>query len=124
MSKYIDGFVVPVKTNRRGEYVEMAAKMAKRYLEWGATSVTEAWGDDVTDGKVTDFKRAVGAESDETVVFSYVTWPSKQVRDAGNKKMMEDPEMKAEMETMKDPPFNMKRMIFGGFASIVEEPKK
>ncbi len=98
----------------------MASKMSKRYLEWGATSVVEAWGDDVSDGKVTDFKRAVGTESDETVVFSWVTWPSKEAREAGNKKMQEDPEMKAWIEKEKDPPFNMQRMIYGGFAAIVE----
>src|SRR5687768_4934757 len=120
MTKYIDGFVVPVTTSRKDEYVALASKMAKRYLEWGAVSVVEAWGDDVPDGKVTDFKRAVGTEASETVVFSFVTWPSKEARDAGNKRMMNDPEMKAEMEAAKDPPFNMKRMIFRGFAPIVD----
>ncbi len=120
MPSFIDGFVVPVKTSRKQEYVEMASKMSKRYLEWGATSVLESWGEEVADGKVTDFKRAVAAESDETIVFSSVVWPSKEVRDAGNKKMMEDPEMKAWMENEKDPPFSMQRMIFGGFAAIVE----
>lgn len=123
MTKYVDGFVVPVKTSRKDEYVALAAKMAKRYLEWGALSVVEAWGDDVPDGKATDFRRAVGGEPDETIVFSWVTWPSKEARDAGNKRMMEDPEMKAEMEAAQDPPFNMQRMIFGGFATIVDVSK-
>ena len=120
MGKYVDGFVVPVKTSRKQEYVAIAEKMSKRYLEWGALSYVEAWGDEVPDGKATDFKRAVGAEADETVVFSWVTWPSKEVRDAGNKKMMSDPELEAEMTAMKDPPFSTKRMIFGGFAPVVE----
>ena len=119
---YIDGYLVPVKTNRKGEYVEMASQMAKRFHEWGATSVFECWGDDVPDGKVTDFKRAVALEADETVVFSWVVWPSKAVRDAGQKKMMEDPEMKA-MDG-KDMPFNMQRMMFGGFQPVVESTKK
>ena len=117
---YIDGFVVPVKTSRKQEYVEMAAKQSKRYLGWGATAVFECWGDDVPDGKVTDFRRAVAAEPDETIVFSYVVWPSKEAREAGNKKMMEDPEIQKEMAEAKDPPFSMKRMIYGGFAPIVE----
>lgn len=120
---YIDGFVVPVKTARKQEYVEMASKMAKRYMGWGALTVIEAWGDDVPPGKVTDFRRAVGAEDDETIVFSYVVWPSKEAREAGNKKMMDDPEIAEEMRTATDPPFSMQRMIFGGFAPIVEQQK-
>ncbi|HEY5936231.1 MAG TPA: DUF1428 domain-containing protein [Kofleriaceae bacterium] len=123
MSNYIDGFVVPVKTTRKQEYVEMAAKMAKRWFEWGATNVVEAWGDDVPDGKATDFKRAVDAKPDETIVFSWVTWPSKAARDAGQKKMQEDPEMVAAMKDTKDPPFSMQRMIMGGFSSVVDETK-
>lgn len=123
MSNYIDGFVVPVKASRKQEYVEMAAKMAKRWLEWGATSVVEAWGDDVPDGKVTDFKRSVGAQQDEVVVFSWVVWPSRAARDAGQKRMQEDPQMKEEMAKTKNPPFNMQRMIFGGFSAVVEEAR-
>ena len=117
---YIDGFVVPVKTSRKQEYIEMAKKMSTRYLEWGATSYVECWGDDVTDGKVTDFKRAVAAQPDETVVFSWVVWPTKAAREAGNKRMMDDPEMKQWMQSQKDPPFNMQRMIMSGFEAIVE----
>jgi len=113
---YIDGFVVPVKTSRKQEYIDMAKKNAALYKEYGATALFECWGDDVPAGKVTDFMRAVAAESDETIVFSWVVWPSKQVRDDGSKKMMNDPRMKIEG----DPPFNLKRMIYGGFAPVVE----
>ena len=119
---YIDGFVVPVKTARKAEYVKMASEMAKRFHEWGATAVIECWGDDIPDGKVTDFKRAVAAESDETVVFSWVMWPSKEARDAGQKKMQADPEMQAGMSKT-DQPFSMQRMIFGGFATIVDSKR-
>ena len=117
---YIDGYIVPVKTARKQEYIDQASKMAKRFLEWGAMRVVEGWGDDVPDGKVTDFKRSVATESDETVVFSWVEWPAKDVRDAAMKKMQEDPEM---VEGMKDKnqPFSMQRMIFGGFQPLLDE---
>lgn len=114
---YIDGFVVPVKTSRKQDYIAMASKTAVLYKEYGATDVIECWGDDVPDGKVTDFKRSVKAESDETVVFSWIVWPSKAARDAGNKKLMDDPRMKPEGT----PPFNMQRLIMGGFSPVVEK---
>ncbi len=117
---YIDGYVVPVKTGRKAEYVEMAAKMGKRFLDWGATRVVEAWGEDVPDGKMTDFKRAVAGEGDETIVFSWVEWPTKEARAAGHKKMEADPEMQAAMSSGKDVPFSMQRMIFGGFSPMVD----
>ena len=117
---YIDGYIVPVKTNRKQDYVTAASHMAKRFLEWGATRVVECWGDDVPAGKVTDFQRSVAAETDETIVFSWCEWPSKEVRDAAMKKMQQDPEM---MESMKKPdqPMSMQRMIFGGFSPILDE---
>ena len=117
---YIDGFVVPVKTSRKQDYIDIASHMAKRFLEWGALRVVENWGDDVPDGKVTDFKRSVGTESDETVVFSWIEWPSKDVRDAAQKKMQDDPEMQASMKKP-DMPFSMQRMIFGGFQQVVDQ---
>jgi len=120
---YIDGYVVPVKTSRKQEYIDMATRLSKRWLEWGALRVIECWGDDVPDGKVTDFKRAVAAESDETVCFSWCEWPSKDVRDAAMKKMQEDPEMVAGMKQT-DQPFSMQRMIFGGFQPVVDERRR
>ena len=116
---YIDGFVIPVKTARKQEYIDGATKFAPLFLEYGATRVVECWGDDVPDGKVTDYKRAVAAQPDETIVCSWIEWPSKQVRDAGNKRMMEDPRMKPEG----DMPFDMKRMIIAGFGVVVDAKK-
>lgn len=80
--------------------------------------MVECWADDVPDGKLTDFRMAVKAESDEEVVFSWIEYPSKEVRDAANATMMADPRMKAFGDSM---PFDGKRMIFGGFLPLLDE---
>ena len=115
---YIDGFVIPVPTDKKQAYRDMAATVVPIFKEYGATKVVECWQDDVQDGKVTDFKRAVNAESGETVVFSWIEWPSKAVRDEGQKKMMTDPRMQPEAGDAM--PFDGKRMIFGGFETLID----
>lgn len=112
---YIDGFLIPVPEGNKGKYKDMAAKAAAIILEHGAEKIVECWGDDLPDGKLTDFKMAVKAENGENVVFSWVIWPSKAARDEGNKKIMSDPRM-----DMGDFPFDGKRMIFGGFSILLE----
>nr|WP_319937566.1 DUF1428 domain-containing protein [Sphingomonas cannabina] len=94
----------------------MAAKAAVIFREHGATRVVEAWGDDVPDGKVTDYKGAVLAEKGENVVYSWIEWPSKEARNAGWEKVMADERMKPPAEM----PFDGKRMIWGGFEPIVQ----
>ncbi len=79
--------------------------------------MVECWGDDVPDGQVTSFPMAVKRKDDETVVFSWIIWPSREVRKAGWEKVMADPRMSADTNPM---PFDGKRMIFGGFETIVE----
>jgi uncharacterized protein YbaA (DUF1428 family) len=115
---YVDGFVVAVPKANREAYVAAAAKAWTLFKEFGATRQVECWGDDVPDGTTTDFKRAVKAEEGEIVVFSWIEYPSKEVRDAANKKMMEDPRMK---EMFSDMPFDGKRMIYGGFMPVLDE---
>src|SRR5262245_49413090 len=115
---YIQGFVAAVPARNKDAYKALAAKGAAMFKEFGATRVVEAWGDDIPDGKVTDFKRAVNAESNEVVVLGWWEFPSKSARDTANDKMMKDPRMK---QLGADMPFDGKRMIFGGFQSIVEE---
>ena len=114
---YVDGFVLAVPRNKKDAYQQMSAKAWTVFRELGALRQVECWGDDVPEGKVTDFRGAVKATADEVVVFSWIEYPSKEVRDAANKKMMED----ARMEGMGDLPFDGQRMIFGGFAPILDE---
>ena len=86
-------------------------------MEYGALNVVECWGDDVPEGKLTSFPMAVKREADETVAFSWVTWPSREMRDEAWKKMMADPRMQPGTNPM---PFDGKRVIFGGFEVILE----
>lgn len=113
---YIDGAVIPVPVDAKDAYRASAAEFAEIFKEHGATRVVDCWGDDVPDGKVTDFKRAVMAKENETVVFSWIVWPSKAARDAGQKKAMMDPRMKMGGAMVFDPT----RMIFGGFEILHE----
>ncbi|MBX7483096.1 DUF1428 domain-containing protein [Qipengyuania sp. 6D47A] len=113
---YADGYLVPVPEGKKKDYRALAIKMAPVFRELGATRVVEAWGDDLPDGKHTDYRRAVKAEKDENVVFSFVEWPDKATRDAGWAKMMED----NKDNSADDMPFDGKRMFWGGFRPIVE----
>ncbi len=114
---YVDGFVTPVPTAKREEYRRHATDAAAVFKEFGALSVVECWGDDVPEGKVTSFSLAVKREPSESVVFSWITWPSRAVRDEGWKKVMADARMQPGVMTM---PFDGKRLIYGGFDVLVE----
>ena len=114
---YIDGFVAAVPTANRDAFIEHATIGAEVMKECGAIRTVDCWGDDVPDGEVTSFPMAVQKKDDETVVFSWIVWPSKEVRDAGMKKMMEHPRMQPDVHPM---PFDGKRVIFGGFEIISE----
>ncbi len=114
---YIDGFLIAVPDANREAYTKLAELAADVFKEHGALEVVEAWGEDVSEGKLTSFPMAVKREEGESIVFSWIRWPSRAVRDEGMKKSMEDPRMQPNMENM---PFDTKRMIFGGFEVIVE----
>lgn len=114
---YIDGFVLAVPTANKQKFIDHATTGDSVFLEFGATRVLECWGDDVPNGKHTDFFRAVQAEEGETVVFSWIEWPDKATRDAGMQKMMDDPRMDPANNPM---PFDGKRMIYGGFVPVLE----
>lgn len=113
---YVDGFVAAVPNANREAYIKHAAEAAVVFKELGALSVVECWGDEVPEGKVTSFAMAVQCKADETVVFAWITWPSKEMHDEGMKKMMEDPRMQPDVNPM---PFDGKRMIYGGFVPVV-----
>ena len=121
---YIDGFVIAVPKANKQKFVEHAKKADSVFIEWGAVRVLECWADDVPEGETTDFRRAVKAQSDEDVVFSWIEWPDKSTRDAAMAKMMDpdnkDPRMDMEKNQM---PFDGKRMIYGGFRPVVELTK-
>ena len=113
---YADGYLVPVPDGNKDAYRAMADKASQVFRDYGATRVVEAWGDDVSDGKVTDFNRAAHKQEGETVVFSWVEWPDKETRTKGWEKLMADERMKHDPE---DQTFDGKRMIYGGFEPIV-----
>lgn len=115
---YFQGFVVPVPEANKDAYRKLAADVAPIFHEFGVERMVEAWDSDVAEGKVTDFRRAVDARPDEKVVFSWLEYPDRATRDAATEKMMSDPRMKQMGEGM---PFDGKRMIEGGFDTIVEQ---
>jgi uncharacterized protein YbaA (DUF1428 family) len=114
---YVDGFITPVPTDKKDAYRTHAQDVAKIFKEFGAISVVECWGDDVPEGKLTSFTMAVKREPSETVVFSWISWSSRAARDAAWEKVMTDPRMKQSASAM---PFDGKRLIYGGFQTIVQ----
>ena len=115
---YVDGFVAAVPTANREIYRQHAEAAAVVFKEHGALTLVECWGDDVPEGKLTSFPMAVKCQADETVVFAWITWPSREVRDAGMEKVMVDPRLQPDSKPM---PFDGKRMIFGGFRPMLDE---
>ena len=113
---YVDGFVAAVPTANRDAYRKHAEGAALVFKDHGALSVAECWGDDVPEGKLTSFPMAVKRQAEETVVFSWITWPSRQLRDEAWKKVMADPRMQPDNNPM---PFDGKRLIYGGFEMIL-----
>lgn len=115
---YIDGFVLAVPKANKEAFRESAEKVDILFKKHGALQVIESWADDVPKGETTDFYRAVKAKDDEAIVFSWVLWPDKAIRDTGNEKaFVEMQKMSEEIENM---PFDGKRLIYGGFEAIVD----
>ena len=113
---YVQGFVAAVPTANKANYVDFAGRIWAIFKDYGAVSTMEAWGDDIANGKLTDFKRAVEATADETVVLSWVIWPDKATCQAAQARMRTDTRMQPGPEM----PFDGRRMIFGGFTPVFE----
>jgi len=116
---YVDGFIVPVPEDKLDDYRKLARKAGKIWMEHGALAFRECVADDVKPGKLTSFPQSVKLKPGEVVVFSYIVYPNRAARDRINKKVMQDPRLKATMEG-KDTPFDGKRMIYGGFKTLVD----
>jgi uncharacterized protein YbaA (DUF1428 family) len=118
---YVDGFVIAVPKSNRQTFIDYATKADSIFLEMGALRVVECWADDVPTGKVTDFRMAVKANDDEEIVFSWIEWPDKATRDAAYARMMAPDFKDPRLDQAENPmPFDGKRLIYGGFASVVE----
>lgn len=117
---YIDGFVLAVPKANKQAFVHHAETVGAVFMEWGATRMLECWEDDVPDGKVTDFRRAVQAKDDEAVLFSWIEWPDKATRDACMERMKTAMDSDERLSPEKNPmPFDGMRVIFGGFRPLV-----
>lgn len=114
---YVDGFVLAVPTANKETYRKHAEAAAVVFKEHGALKLVECWGDDVPEGKLTSFPMAVKCQPDETVVFSWILWPSRAVRDQAMEKVMADPRLQPDQNPL---PFDGQRLIYGGFEMIVD----
>jgi uncharacterized protein YbaA (DUF1428 family) len=112
---YVDGFVAAVPAENKNKFIEHATVMAAVFKDYGALKVVDTWGDDIPDGEITSFPLAVQRKEGETIVFSWIIWPSKEVRNAGWESAMQDTRMHPDANPM---PFDGKRVIYGGFTMV------
>ncbi len=114
---YVDMFVAPITPDKKEEFIAFSRQAHDFIKSCGAIAIMDAWDDDVPEGELTSFRKAVKAESGEVVTAGWIIWPDKATRDAGMQKMMSDDAM-----ANQPMPFDGKRMIFGGFVPVVETP--
>ncbi len=116
--QYVDGFILPVPKRNLRAYRALARSAAKIWKEYGALDYRECVAEDVKVGKWTSFPRSVKLKPNETVIFSWITYKSRKHRDRVNAKVMKDPRIAGlDPKTM---PFDAKRMIYGGFETLVK----
>ena len=116
--EYVDCMIAAVPTANKAAYLAHARQAIKAFREHGALRVVECWGDDVPEGDITSMPMAVKCQENETVVFSYIVWPSREVRNQGMQAIMDDERMSPETNPM---PFDGARLIYGGFEVILDE---
>jgi uncharacterized protein YbaA (DUF1428 family) len=119
MDRYVDGFLIPIHKNKVNEYKQMAQKAGEIWKELGALEYYECVGDDLDIEEMLSFKKVAGAYEDETVIFSWIIFESKEQRDTINEKAMNDPRIKEMMKSGTEPPFDYRRVAYGGFKTIV-----
>jgi uncharacterized protein YbaA (DUF1428 family) len=117
---YVDGFIVPLPKKKVKEYTRIAKVASKVWKDHGALEYIEAIADDVKPGKWTSFPQSVKLKKDEVVVFSYIVYKSRAARDKCMKKVMADERLAKMMQDPSQMPFDGKRMIWGGFKTIVK----
>lgn len=118
MEKYVDGFLIPIAKDKVEDYREIAQKAGEIWKEYGALEYYECVGDDLTNGDMPSFEKSAGTGENETVIFSWIVYESKEQRDKINAAVMEDARMKAMMSSGNEP-FDFKRMAYGGFKTLV-----
>lgn len=119
MGKYVDGFLIPVKSENIDKYKEIAQKAGEIWKEYGALEYIEAAGDDLEQGEMVSFKKSADAGEGETVIFSFIVYESKSERDRINALVMEDERLK-NMMSPDEKTFDYKRMAYGGFNVLVD----
>ncbi len=119
MARYVDGFVIPVPKKKLAAYRRLSITAGKVWREHGALEYVECVADDVKPGKLTSFPQSVKLKRGEVVLFSWIVYKSRKHRDRVNAKVMKDPRL-ASMMNIKSMPFDVRRMFFGGFKSIVD----
>ena len=122
MKKYIDGFILPIPRTFINEYKKVAEKVADIWKEYGAIEYFEFLGDDLSYEGTKSFNEILDATDEEEIVFGWVVFPSKEIRDLANKKVPEDPRMAELVTPLTNPKkliFNASRMAYGGFKAFV-----
>ena len=119
MPRYVDGFVLPIKRDQLENYKKIAEAAGKIWMEHGAIAYVECVGDDLQVEEMTPFPKMASASPEETVIFSWIVFESKEHRDQVNEAVMADPRMEALMPDEEDP-FDYRRMAYGGFKTLVD----